>query len=60
MKLALRAVIRMLSKQHLVEFDYTDALGVHHGRCYVNCFLGNKQQTIRMMRCCGYRNINIA
>lgn len=60
MKSALRMVIGILSRPRLVEFDYADTLGLHHGRCYVRCFFGNKQQAIRMMRCCGYTNIHIA
>lgn len=60
MKIFLRMVIRILSRPHLVEFDYNDALGFHHGRCYVRYILGNEKQAIRMMRSLGYKNVRIA
>lgn len=60
MKNALRLVIKILSKPHLVEFDYTDGLGPQHGRCYVRYVVGNKQHAIRMMESYGYTNIHIA
>lgn len=59
MRNAISTLVDMLSRTHLVEFDYTDSTGRHHGRCYVRCLFGNRQQTQRLMRSFGYTNIHI-
>ncbi|MDJ0739185.1 MAG: hypothetical protein QNJ91_05680 [Gammaproteobacteria bacterium] len=49
-----------LGRPRLVEFDYRDRSGTHHGRCYVRCMFGSQSQMRRMMHSCGYTNIRIA
>lgn len=60
MKTVIRAILQLLGKPHLVEFDYRDTTGMHHGRCYVHCLFGSEQRIKRMMHAFGYRNIRIA
>ena len=59
MKNAIGSLLRVLSRPHLVEFDYRDATGLHHGRLYVRCLFGCKQQTMRLLHSFGYTNIQI-
>lgn len=56
----IKALLQLLGRPRLVEFDYRDTLGLHHGRCYVRCFCGNSLTVERMMRSLGYTNIHIA
>lgn len=60
MNTVIKAFLNTLGKPHLVEFDYRDATGTRHGRCYVQCLFCGDQQVKRMMRSLGYRNIRIA
>lgn len=60
MNSALKSLIRRLGRPHLVEFDYRDATGLHHGRCYVRCMLAGHDRVRRMMSSFGYENIHIA
>ncbi len=60
MKTVIRIILQILAKPHLVEFDYRDMIGMHHGRCYVRCLFGSKQRIKRMLHGLGYRNIRIA
>jgi hypothetical protein len=56
----IKSLLKKLGKPHLVEFDYRDTTGMHHGRCYVRGLFAGEQQVKRMMRSFGYRNIRIA
>ena len=56
----IKSLLKKLGKPHLVEFDYRDTTGMHHGRCYVHGLFAGEQQVKRMMRSFGYRNIRIA
>lgn len=50
---------RYLGRPRLVEFEYQDSRGHHHGRCYVKC-LGRSQQRIeRALHGLGYTNVRI-
>jgi hypothetical protein len=60
MNTVIKAFLQALGKPHLVEFDYCDTTGMHHGRCYVHCLFGGAQKVKHMMRVFGYRNIRIA
>ena len=60
MNTVIKAFLQALGKPHLIEFDYRDTTGMHHGRCYVRCFFGGQQKVKRMMRSFGYCNIRIA
>ena len=59
MKQAISMLADIISRPHLVEFDYMDSTGRHHGRCYVRCLFGSRQHTQRLMRSFGYTNIQI-
>lgn len=58
MKNLVYRLLDWLRRPHLVEFDYCDARGCHHGRCYVRFLFGGEQQALRMLRSCGYTNIH--
>ena len=60
MSTIIKALFQFLGRPRLVEFDYRDALGPHHGRCYVSCLCGNSTMVKRMMSSLGYTNIHIA
>ncbi len=60
MSTIIKALLQFLGRPRLVEFDYRDALGPHHGRCYVSCLCGNSTMVKRMMSSLGYTNIHIA
>lgn len=60
MNTVIKALLRALGQPHLIEFDYRDRTGMHHGRCYVRCLFGGDQKIKRMMRSFGYRNIRVA
>ena len=60
MKSVIKTLMQLLGAPHLVEFDYRDKTGIHHGRCYVHCLFGGDQQIKRAMSGFGYRNIRIA
>lgn len=53
-------IMEWFGKPHLVEFDYRDAAGLHHGRCYVRYLFGGHERIKRMMSSYGYTNIHIA
>lgn len=57
-KLAQR-IAKLFGKPHLVEFDYRDSVGMHHGRCYVRYLFGSPQQVKRLLSSYGYTNIRI-
>ncbi len=59
MNSTIKSLLGMLGRPRLVEFDYRDAQGCHHGRCYVRCFCSGETQVKRMMRSMGYTNIHI-
>jgi hypothetical protein len=44
---------------HRVEFDYHDAAGKHHGRCYVRYAIAGQHRVRRQMSRYGYTNIRI-
>ena len=56
----LRKLIDLVSSPRLVEFDYRDTMGFHHGRCYVRCLWTGNQQIKRILSSYGYTNIRIA
>lgn len=56
---AVKIVLAWLGKPHLVEFDYRDAVGLHHGRCYVRYLFGGQDQVKRLLSSFGYTNIHI-
>jgi hypothetical protein len=56
----IKSFLESVGRPRLVEFDYRDALGSHHGRCYVRCFFTGTLQVKRMMSSLGYTNIRIA
>lgn len=55
----IRKVLAWLGQPHLVEFDYRDQSGLHHGRCYVRYLFCGHQQVKRQMSSYGYTNIHI-
>jgi len=59
MNTVIKGFLNWLGKPHLVEFDYRDTTGMHHGSCYVHCLFGGDQQVKRMLHSFGYRNIRI-
>ena len=59
MNTVIKSLLNALGKPHLVEFDYRDTTGMHHGRCYVHGLFGGDQRVKRIMRSFGYRNIRI-
>ncbi len=59
MKDAIRRLFELLIKPHLVEFDYRDRVGAHHGRCYVHYLFGGEQRVKRLLSSFGYTNIHI-
>lgn len=56
----LKKLPEWLGRPHLVEFEYRDRTGPHHGRVYVSCLFGNDQRVRRMLHDCGYTNIQIS
>lgn len=44
---------------HLVEFDYQDKTGMHHGRSYVRACLVSQHRIEEQLHHCGYTNIQI-
>lgn len=60
MKSLINDALDWLGRPRLVEFDYQDRAGEHHGRCYVRCVFGCRSRMLRMMRGFGYTNIRIA
>lgn len=56
---AIRNALGWLGRPHLVEFDYRDAGGVQHGRCYVRYLFGGHERVKRLMSSYGYTNIHI-
>ncbi len=59
MKKIIKGFFDTLAKPHLVEFDYRDIVGMHHGRCYVRCLFGGQRKIKCMMNSFGYTNIRI-
>ena len=60
MNATIKAFLQTLGKPHLVEFDYSDMTGMHHGRCYVHCLFASDHKIKQTLRSFGYRNIRIA
>ena len=60
MKALIEKVIELLERTQLVEFDYRDSGGLHHGHCYVRYLIGGKPQIKRMMLSFVYTNVRIA
>jgi hypothetical protein len=56
---AIKKVLLWLGQPHLVEFDYRDTAGLHHGQCYVRYLFGGQQRIKRLMSSFGYTNIHI-
>jgi hypothetical protein len=54
-----RELLAWLGRPTLVEFDYRDATGLHHGCCYVRRFFSGNRRVRRLMSSCGYINIRI-
>jgi NAD(P)H-dependent FMN reductase len=48
-----------LGRPHVVEFDYRDAVGIHHGRCYVRCLFSSEAQLRHVFTRLGYTNVRI-
>ena len=59
MKSLINSVLDWFGRPRLIEFDYRDRAGSHHGRCYVRCLFGGQRQMMRMLRSCGYTNIHL-
>jgi len=59
MRFVIQFLRRLAGVPSLVEFDYVDTTGRHHGCCYVRCICGNDTRIKRMMRSLGYTNIRI-
>ncbi|MGD1983882.1 MAG: hypothetical protein PVF93_08250 [Chromatiaceae bacterium] len=55
---AIRNALEWLGRPQLVEFDYRDAGGLHHGRCYVRFLFGGHDRIKRLMSSYGYTNIH--
>ena len=51
--------LNWFGKPYLVEFDYRDRAGMHHGRCYVRLLFSGDQRLTRLLSSFGYRNIHI-
>jgi hypothetical protein len=60
MKSLLNLALEAVGKTHLVEFDYRDASGLHHGRCYVRCLFSGETRVRRVFSRFGYTNIHIS
>ena len=56
----LERALEALGKTHVVEFDYRDAVGIHHGRCYVRCFFSSESRVRHMFTRFGYTNVRIS
>lgn len=56
----IKTLLQFVGAPQLVEFDYQDTTGVHHGRCYVYCLFAGDRKVKRVMRSLGYRNVRIA
>jgi len=56
----IKAFLHAMGRPRLVEFDYRDRTGLHHGRCYVSCFLAGGPRVKRMLSSLGYTNIHLA
>lgn len=48
-----------LTPAQLVEFDYRDKTGIHHGRSYVRACLVNRHRIEEQLHHYGYTNIHI-
>ena len=59
MKALIEKVIELLERTQLVEFDYRDRTGPHHGCVYVSCLFANDQRVRQLLDRCGYTNIQI-
>ena len=55
-----RTLVDLISSPRLVEFDYRDAQGFHHGRCYIRCLWVGSERIERILSSYGYKNIRIA
>lgn len=60
MRQAINKALEWLGRPQLVEFDYRDGAGMHHGECYVSYLFGGHQHIKRLLRSFGYTNIHIA
>jgi len=56
----LKKLSEWFGRPHLVEFEYRDSTGPHHGRVYVSGLFANDQRVRRMLSSCGYTKIHIA
>jgi hypothetical protein len=52
-------LITLVGKPHLIEFDYKDTSGWHHGRCYTPLFFTSKRVVKRELKRYGYINIHV-
>lgn len=55
----LTALVNHLGRPCLVEFDYHDRLGWHHGCCYIPLFFSSDSIAEKQLRRYGYRNIEL-
>ncbi|MCB1774516.1 MAG: hypothetical protein KDI88_12935 [Gammaproteobacteria bacterium] len=60
MKNIIKKLMQYAGKPRLVEFDYRDATGLHHGCCYVRCLFGGDRKFRRALHSLGYCNIRVA
>ena len=60
MKQLYQLLLKRFAHETLVEFDYRDTTGMHHGHCYIRSLFVNRQRMMRMMHSLGYTNIHIA
>lgn len=49
----------LLSNESIVEFDYIDGGGTHHGRCVFRSILMSRKRITKKMQEMGYTNIHI-
>lgn len=60
MRSILEYFLELLSRSQLVEFDYRDTTGRHHGRCYVRYPIGGRHLIKGLLRRYGYTNVHLA
>lgn len=55
----IKTLVNLVGKPHLIEFDYKDRSGWHHGCCYTPLFFTSKDLVKRELKRYGYTNIHV-
>ena len=59
MRELINRLLDSICQPRLVEFDYFDDTGSHHGCCYVRCLFGGQRRIAQYLRSYGYFNVRV-